>query len=508
MYRLSNLVLGLLGIFLTSNLNAQITSDALRFSDTYSISTARGMGTGNALDALGADFSSISINPAGLAIYRSSEVTLSPIIDFNGTKASFGDEVGRDLRTSVALANMGLVFSHRTQSEDIKYVNLGMGINRIASFNQDYSLNGTTAGSRVVNFVEQAQGITPDNLNPFESQLAYDTYLIDNDTSATTYVGSLTNDNITRKTQTVRESGGITEFSISGGVNYKNRLYAGLSLGINFLRYRSNSDYQEIDTSGNIAFQEMSFRENRRVVGTGANVKFGIIYRISHLLLASVAIQSPTLYGAEETYTTQMHGIVYYNNELQDNSFGSPDGVYPHRLSTPWRLSFGLGGILGKKGEKKIGFIGLSADYINYRIANFDLKPSDTLGNVTANVNYIRGLNDNVYNSLQPTFRVRFGGAFVIQKIFQIRYGYQLQSSPYQVSVDDVNDWRHRVSLGFGIRTRNFFIDVAYMNTIKEFEHVLYTTSDNLRPQQASVRFSGGHILFTVGARFGGDAKI
>ncbi|MCH2043062.1 MAG: aromatic hydrocarbon degradation protein [Saprospiraceae bacterium] len=508
MHRLSYLVLGLLGILITSNLNAQITSDALRFSDTYSISTARGMGTGNALDALGADFSSVSINPAGLAIYRSSEVTLSPIIDFNRTRANFGDELGRDSRTSLALANMGFVFSHRTPNSHIKYVNLGMGINRIASFNQDYSMSGMTTGSRVVSFTEQAQGITPDNLNPFESQLAYDTYLIDNDTSATTYIGSLTEDNITRKTQTVRESGGITEFSISGGLNYKNRLYAGLSLGVNFLRYRSNSDYLEQDTSGNIAFQEMSFREERRVVGTGTNIKFGLIYRINHLFLASLSVHSSTLYGAEETYTTRMHGIVYYNNELQDNSFGSPDGVYPHRLFTPWRASLGLGVILGKKGEKKIGYMGLAVDYINYSNTSFDLKPLDTLGNVTANTNYIRNLNNNVYDLLQPAFRVRFGGAFVIQDIFQIRYGYQLQSSPYRGSVEGVNDQRHRVSLGLGVRTRNFFVDIAYMVTAKEFEYVLYTTEENLRPQQSNINFSGGHILLTIGVRFGGDANL
>ena len=93
----------------------------------------------------------------------------------------------------------------------------------------------------------------------------------------------MTEDNITRKTQTVRESGGITEFSISGGLNYKNRLYAGLSLGVNFLRYRSNSDYLEQDTSGNIAFQEMSFREERRVVGTGTNIKFGLMLKLQLL---------------------------------------------------------------------------------------------------------------------------------------------------------------------------------------------------------------------------------
>ena len=487
---------------------AQITSDAIRFADTYSISTARSVGTGNALDALGADFSTLSINPAGLALYRSSEVTLSPIVDFNSTQTTFAEELTRDSRTSIALANLGLVFAHRANQEGLKYINIGLGVNRIASFNQDYRLSGITDGSRVVAFAEQAQGVTPDNLNPFESQLAYDTYLIDNDTTEDSYIGCLTDDDFTRKVQTVRESGGITELSMAVGVNYQNKLYAGLSLGVNFLRYRSTISYEEQDEAERTDFQELLFTENRRVLGTGANAKFGLIYRINHSLMASLSVQSPTLYGAKETYSTTMRGVIYYDNELQDNSFDSPQGSYPHRLTTPWRASLGFGAILGKKGGNKFAYIGLAGDYINYRLTSFDLKPLDTVGNTAANRAYIQDLNNNVYDLLQPAFRVRFGGGFVLQKVFQIRYGYQFQSSPYQNSIVGLSDLRHQISLGFGLRTRNFFLGLAYMNTIKEFESIPYTTESNVYPQQGAVKFSGGHLLMTVGVRFGGEANM
>ena len=52
--------------------------NALLFSTNKYGGTARFVGMGGAFGALGGDFSSISINPAGLGVYRSSEFVFSP----------------------------------------------------------------------------------------------------------------------------------------------------------------------------------------------------------------------------------------------------------------------------------------------------------------------------------------------------------------------------------------------------------------------------------------------
>src|SRR5215204_5430306 len=51
--------------------------DALRYSQVMTGSTARSLSMGGAFGALGADFSSLSTNPAGLGVYRKSEFTFS-----------------------------------------------------------------------------------------------------------------------------------------------------------------------------------------------------------------------------------------------------------------------------------------------------------------------------------------------------------------------------------------------------------------------------------------------
>ena len=58
---------------------SQLASDALRYSSVSYGGTGRSMGTGNSMSVLGGDFGTISINPAGLATYRSSDFMFSKV---------------------------------------------------------------------------------------------------------------------------------------------------------------------------------------------------------------------------------------------------------------------------------------------------------------------------------------------------------------------------------------------------------------------------------------------
>ena len=54
---------------------AQGVDDACLFSQTYYQGTAKALGMGNAMGAVGGDMASVCINPAGMGIYRSTEFT-------------------------------------------------------------------------------------------------------------------------------------------------------------------------------------------------------------------------------------------------------------------------------------------------------------------------------------------------------------------------------------------------------------------------------------------------
>ena len=56
---------------------AQGVDDANLFSQTYYQGTAKALGMGNAMGAVGGDMTAVCINPAGMGIYRSRELTMS-----------------------------------------------------------------------------------------------------------------------------------------------------------------------------------------------------------------------------------------------------------------------------------------------------------------------------------------------------------------------------------------------------------------------------------------------
>src|SRR5665811_1736369 len=76
-------------LLMSLSLSAQNIDDALRYSKLFYQGTARFDGMGGAFTALGGDLSAISLNPAGIAVFRSSEFTVSTQVNFKNNNANF-----------------------------------------------------------------------------------------------------------------------------------------------------------------------------------------------------------------------------------------------------------------------------------------------------------------------------------------------------------------------------------------------------------------------------------
>lgn len=489
----------LLSLLAASAASAQVTSDALLFSDIHPTITARSLAIGNAHGAIGGDISNLSSNPAGLGFFRTSEFNFSPAFSVNGTRSLFADSLHRDTRSSLQLGNMGLVFAGKPRCSNIQSFGIGMSYNRLASFAQDISLSGTTYGSRLATMAANAQGLQPSNLNPFEDRLAYDAYLIDNPGGGTQYVSALTDSNYVHKSQRIRRSGGISELAMGFGINYKHFLYFGASVGINFLNLRETNTYREVEETGFTSFKEMEMQETRRVEGVGLNARLGLIVRPLRFLRLGLSVSTPTQFFNNERYYTELSGIVEYADTLRNSSYESPDGVYPHRFASPFMATASVGVILGPKDKTKWGFWGFDADYVDYRLVRFGLPMDDELASDGSTIRYIDNLNANVENQLKGAFRLRTGFEFIIGTL-RLRLGYRVQSSPYQQAVEGVNDWRHDISGGFGLRYEHFYIDFSYSHSLRQLEHSPYYSAT--QPQRAIVKSSGGIGMMTVGWRF------
>jgi len=509
LYQIKKLLLTVTSIFAFCNLDAQISSDALLLSEHAHFTTARSLGVGGAMGALGGDMSSMFNNPAGLGIYRSSEFQISPGLQFSGIRTTFVSDtllpLSTNNRTGIYFGSIGFVYSEELTG-DWKNVNFGLSYSRLASFNRSFAFSGVSTGSRIVNFTEEANnsGALPGNLDPFEEQLAWDAYFIDNPSGGASYVGAATDSNYIKKSQLFRQSGGINELGISLAGNYKNKLYIGGTFGIDFMKQRELKDYEESDLSGNMDFKSLRFREDRNISGVGVNFKFGLIYRINKQLRMGLAIHSPTAYGLNETYDTQLSGAVIWNDTLRtttaDNPQVSPTGKFEHNFYSPWLFNFNVGIVLGDKDAKTKGFISMEAEYLDYSAASFSLKASD-IGATVADQDYINNVNRAISETYQGVARAKVGAELALDKI-RIRAGYRLQTNPYQKSVKGVNDFRNDISLGFGIRNDDFFVDLAYNYTIAGFEYSpYYATSPTNNPRTVN-DLNGGVFLLSFGVRF------
>ena len=85
--------------------------------------TARFAGMGGSMSALGGDISVMATNPAGIAIYRSNDISYTGSFDFNTSTATYGSDVIKTRSTDFSTENLGFVFSTATDDDFIKFVN-------------------------------------------------------------------------------------------------------------------------------------------------------------------------------------------------------------------------------------------------------------------------------------------------------------------------------------------------------------------------------------------------
>lgn len=469
---------------------AQTPYDALRFS-FYSEpgGTARAVGVGGGIGALGADFYTLSSNPAGMASYRRSEFSFSPEIYTIDTKTllvgnDFNELLSED-RSSLNINSVGFVIVSRPTASSWKTVNFGIGLNRIATFTQSLYFAGASPGSITHRFVNNANGQAAEELDSFEEGLAYDVGAIFPDSdNPETYLNDFGPLEEVNKSQVVRSRGSISEMVFTLAGNYEEKLQIGATIGVPFLSFSEDKTYRETDEDElNPVFNELIYEENVRLTGTGINMKLGMIYKPVHAIRIGAAFHTPTSFSIDDSYSTSMTYDYTFegNNRFEDSS---PEGFFEYRLRTPWRVQ-GSAGVL----FQKFAFLCAEVEWADYSSADFNFNQTSD----PADLDYERDLNRQIAASYQSSFIVRLGGEIAID-IFRIRGGYNMINSPYASE----SYTRGVFSAGFGVREENFFLDLAYRRSITDAGYFPYESTPELQPE-VETKTLAQHFLLTLG---------
>lgn len=362
MRTVKTLILCAAAVTTTLTAGAQEIGDMLRYSQyNYSLSTARSAAMGGAFTSLGADLSSMSINPAGLGMYRSSEVLISPHLSSATINSCFAGRGSDYTKTKFNLGSIGTALNLMNGNGSLTSFTLGIGYNKLVDFNTTSLVNGRDLGpdinpSMLNYFAGTIQGQSPVLIGhetwPFEQLgiyqwggvLGYQTNML-NETSqgSNQYVpawGTGTRINNTLRNIT---RGSVGEFDISGGFNFNNIVYMGMTIGIQDLYYRNENIYNEAsaDYLGEGSLSGFSYSRLHTQTGTGVNFKFGLIIRPINNLRIGVAVHTPTYVAMEYKYIQNMVSVFNAPSDKNRNYDSSPI-VFDYNMNTAPRFLAGI----------------------------------------------------------------------------------------------------------------------------------------------------------------------
>ncbi len=463
---------------------AQNFSDALRYSAFEPIGTARFLGSGSALSPLGADYSVMSTNPAGIAWMRKSEFMISPGLHVNTTSSRLSNGSGNlafdDAAARFNLPNIGLVLASRgSRRGGTETVNFAVGLNRLADFNQQFFYEGASRGSLVQRFEELANDV---GLGDLEAGMAFDAEALIDDNGF--YFSDYTDfsDQPLLRSQTVTQTGGMSELSFGFAGNVQDKVLWGVALGIPFLEYTEEKIYTERDDAGSVPFfDELEYNEQLNATGSGVNLKLGVIFRVHQALRVSAAVHTPTYHQISENYSANMRYEYTVENERNVGN-GAFSGSFNYGLRTPWRFMGGVGGIFGEH-----GFLTGEIEYVNYKGNRFLFEG---FGSDEVQV------NRDIDKSLSDAIRIRTGAEIALGT-FRLRGGVGVQ----QAAIAGDDNFYTNVSLGVGVRQRNYFMDLGYRRQGSKTTFSPYLTTDAVR-QFIDNDVVNENFVFTLGFRW------
>ncbi|MBP3228448.1 MAG: hypothetical protein J6M53_06700 [Bacteroidaceae bacterium] len=486
--------------------------------------TARFVGMGGAMNALGADLSTMATNPAAIGLYRRNDFAVTGSFTSQPNGESFLDID----KSRASFDQAGLVFKTNVDGNSLKFVNFGFNYQKRRNFKNFVGLdNVPTFGlSQTYTMADMAyyRGVdlqTEQGYNsvPLFTGVGYDAGAILANRDAS---GNLDpNDPYTplaADTYTLKRAqwGGLSQFDFSIGLNFDEQIYAGVAFGLYDLNFHSAVDYLEFQHGYSEGYL---FQNEEKLTGTGFDVKAGVILRpiAESPFRIGLAIHTPTWYDL--TYESYNFASVPDYSGSQVTFTEASDGIQPYdyKVRTPWKFSLAAATTIANKVaiDAEYEYSDLSTcsvsypdydDWYSYGSGNRDYSLKDEMKACLKGQSTFRiGAEANV----APGFFVRAGYNYVSAPMKDDAYLNLLvdgQSSNYASGTDFVNLGAiNRFTVGLGYRHKAFFADLAYQYQQQEGTVYAFRVYDDAWGQNlAGKKFdlNRNNFMLTLGFKF------
>lgn len=528
-----------LAISAPAMLLAQSAPDAYFLSQTELRGTARFMAMGGAFTALGGDLSTLNQNPAGIGVYRRSEIGATLDItprkitsETNSTKESMS-------KTKAYCNNFGYIGTARLDGA-MRTFSWGASYNRVASFDRSYSAYTARANASVSNYIASFTDAPEgdlnfgNNYNPYLdsdqdwlSILAYNSYMI-NPKAGGGYQGLRNNNTVNDALSEVRETGYVDEYAIDFGGNISNVVMWGIGFGITDLNFNQTTYYSESMENATIPTEDsgssqsvgvlkngnagVTLRNYRNVSGNGFNLKLGLILKPINEFRIGFAVHTPTWHHLS---SSSYAGVDYsYYNPASPEGERNPltgteetdDAYYNFHLNSPWKIMVGAAAVIGSQAI-------VSLDYERQAYGNTKISYQDQRGDYVSD-DYV---NDDTKNYFKAANILRLGVEYRLTPAFSLRAGYNHTSTSTKQDVLDgsvevltagtnpaytLNRDVNSFSLGLGYHYQAFYADAAYVYRNKKSTYYAFTPYQGVSSPKADLTEVTNSIVLSVGFKF------
>lgn len=475
--------------------------------------TARFVGVGGAMGALGGDATTIFYNPAGIGIYRSSELTASLNVHWANTTMSDANYTGpQERKTTANLANIAYVghwdIGVNTGKENgLLGISFGAAYNRKKNFNRIGSYSTTKNYSKTQFYAFDAMGQNSKYLNVknfnnesvgWRAITGYETFLFDETGPETSkyisYFDKLTggNGNV-QDDVSFSETGGSNMFAVSLAGNISNIFYLGMSFECDYTNYQRSDNYTEIMPNG----RRMNTTSYLYLTGTAFTYKIGFILRPTNWLRIGGAYHTPSYYYIN----CQNYGTA--NSNFDNGEFGSVQTpTYTQRalVNAPMQAIASLGFVLGK-----FGFVGIDYQWSNEsgaKLKSASGRSHNTINDITKEYN-IDTHTVRVGFEIKPfdALSIRIGGGYrtAANKKEASRYYYTADTRTDTHYINDKG--AYNITAGLGYRVGRHSLDIAYVWQVNNGDYYEFNTPD-LNVQPMNIRSVRNQIVFSYGVRF------
>lgn len=507
----------LLSLFM-AHAHAQETYENTKLIDNDLNGTARYVGMGGAMEALGADISVINSNPAGIGLFRRSSGSVSfGLVSQDGASSfKYGN------KTNASFDQAGFVYSLR----DGRRTFINFGFNYHKSKNFDYILNAASglngASQHKLSYMKALAN--ENNLDKTSSgwrgKFAYTSQLDNlyyNTLMMTSSDGFFYNDASGYEFGRA-ETGYIGEYDFNTSVNVNDRVYLGITIGIHDVHYTGHSLYNEaLVNLNNQTAGDITVNDERRITGTGYNASFGIIFRPvdASPFRIGLSVSTPTWYDLKTSNYT------YLINNTKADGGGKLQGDYPNyttgesyefKLFTPWKFGVSLGHTVGN-------YLALGASYEYADYSRLDTRVNDGYnvdywGDVYEHSSSDEPMNRHTRETLKAVSTLKIGAEAKVMPNLAVRAGYNYVSPMFKKegykdgnidsygsnysSATDYTNWeatnRYTVGIGYTLGKMSFDLAYQYAQTNGKFHPFADSYLDYTYPGQDS---NGNDVTMT-----------